>query len=76
MCLERRGQQTDYFHQLNDGRIITKFVIPLGEILTDFYSSLQRITSGYCTVDYEEAGQGQVELCLLTVTINRITVDE
>lgn len=76
LCFERRGIQTDYFCQLNDGRIITKFIIPLGEILTDFYSCLQRITSGFCSLDYEDAGYGKVELSKLVLTMNKIEIDE
>jgi translation elongation factor EF-4 len=58
---ERRGQQLA-LEYLSDTRIHLKYRIPLGEVISDFFDSLKKCSSGYASFDYEEDGYARIEL--------------
>jgi GTP-binding protein LepA len=60
LCQERRGSQVDI--KIVDESAILKYTLPLNEIVADFYDKLKRITSGYATLDYEDAGYQESDL--------------
>lgn len=49
------GYHPDVFH-LDQHRIKLEMILPLCEIITNFFDQLKSITSGYGSFDYEDAG--------------------
>ena len=39
-----------------------KYMMPLAEVVTDFYDELKSRSSGYATFDYEDAGYEESDL--------------
>ncbi len=74
LCQDKRGvqQQLEY---LTEERIILKYRLPLNEIATDFYDQLKSLTSGYASLDYEEAGFQEADLVKLDILLNGKAVD-
>jgi len=74
LCHEKRGVQ-DKLEYLNEDRIILKYLFPLNEIATDFYDDLKSLTSGYASLDYEEAGYKEADLIKLNILLNGKEID-
>jgi translation factor GUF1, mitochondrial len=74
LCQEKRGQQST-LEYLNEERIILKYKLPLNEVATDFYDQLKSLTSGYASLDYEEAGYQDADLVKMDILLNGKPVD-
>ncbi len=74
LCQEKRGVQQS-LEYLNEERIILKYRLPLNEVATDFYDQLKSLTSGYASLDYEEAGYQEGDLVKMDVLLNGKPVD-
>ena len=74
LCQEKRGAQKELTY-LSEDRVILTYKLPLNEIATDFYDQLKSISSGYASLDYEEAGYQPSKLIKLDVLINGKPVD-
>ena len=61
LCQSRRGELggMDY---LSPERVELRYIMPLGEIIFDFFDSLKSRTRGYASLDYEEAGEQEAAL--------------
>lgn len=61
MCNERRGRQlnTEFIDQ---DRVRVEQLLPLAEVITDFFPQLKQLSSGYASFDYEEAGYEEAKL--------------
>ena len=60
----QRGEQRDITN-IDQHRLSIQFLLPLNEIVTNFYDELKGISSGYASFDYEDAGYQQSELLRL-----------
>lgn len=74
LCEEKRGIQKDLTY-LNEQRIILRYRLPLNEIATDFYDQLKSLSSGYASLDYEEAGYQVADLVKMDILLNGKAVD-
>ena len=74
LCQQKRGQQLS-LEYLNEERIILKYRLPLNEVATDFYDQLKSLTSGYASLDYEEAGYAESDLVKMDILLNGKPVD-
>lgn len=74
LCEEKRGIQKELSY-LNEQRIILKYRLPLNEIATDFYDQLKSLSSGYASLDYEEAGYEPADLVKMDILLNGKPVD-
>ncbi len=74
LCQEKRGVQQS-LEYLNEDRIILKYRLPLNEVATDFYDQLKSLTSGYASLDYEEAGYQESDLVKMDILLNGKPVD-
>ncbi|TPW70217.1 translation elongation factor 4 [Schumannella sp. 10F1B-5-1] len=74
LCQSRRGtmKSMDY---LGEDRVELKYVLPLGEIVFDFFDQLKSKTQGYASLDYEPAGDEPGELVKVDILLQGETVD-
>ena len=54
LCEERRGEQVDLTYVGN--RAMAVYLLPLNEVVFDFYDRLKSISKGYASFDYEMIG--------------------
>jgi GTP-binding protein LepA len=74
LCQEKRGEQKDLTF-LSEDRIILVYRLPLNEIAIDFYDELKSISSGYASLDYDEAGYQESKLVKMDMLLNSKPVD-
>lgn len=73
LCEERRGEYTDMKY-LGD-RVNIHYIMPIGEIVYDFFDALKSRTRGYASYDYEAKGYKKSSLLKLDVVIAGDVVD-
>ena len=73
LCEERRGTYIDMKYMGN--RVDIHYVLPMGEIVYDFFDALKSRTKGYASYDYETAGYEKSKLVKLDVMLAGETVD-
>ena len=74
LCLEKRGKQTNMIYHSTD-RVTLEYVIPLGEIVYDFYDKLKSISKGFASLDYEFTDYRRSDLVKMDILINGDPVD-
>lgn len=74
LCQDKRGIQKDMTY-LSEERIILTYMLPLNEVATDFYDKLKSLSSGYASLDYEEAGYQKADLVKMDILLNGSAVD-
>ncbi|HBS48503.1 TPA: elongation factor 4 [Candidatus Dependentiae bacterium] len=74
LCEERRGIQKDMTY-LDEDRVILKYVLPLNEIITDFYDKLKSYSAGYASFDYDNLTYQPAELVKMNIMLNGKPVD-
>jgi GTP-binding protein LepA len=74
LCQTRRGtlQSMDY---LGEDRVELKYVLPLGEIVFDFFDQLKSRTQGYASLDYEPSGHQAADLVKVDILLQGEAVD-
>ena len=73
LCQERRGDYKDM--QYMGDRVDIHYVLPLGEIVYDFFDALKSRTKGYASYDYEVKGYKPSKLVKLDVLLAGDVVD-
>lgn len=71
---ERRGIFKDMKY-LDDSRVDIHYVLPLNEIVYDFFDTLKSKTRGYASFDYEVIGYAESDLVKLDIMLNGDIVD-
>ena len=74
LCQERRGVYVG-MEYMEETRALLKYVLPLNEIIYDFFDSLKSRSKGYASFDYELKGYEPSKLVRLNILINREEVD-
>jgi GTP-binding protein LepA len=74
LAQQRRGelQKMEY---LSEDRLELVYLLPLGEIVLDFFDQLKSRTRGYASLDYEPAGYRPSNLVKVDVLLNNQPVD-
>ena len=74
LCQSRRGtmQGMDY---LSESRVEMHYVLPLAEIVFDFFDALKSRTRGYASLDYETDGSQDANLVKVDILLNGDKVD-
>lgn len=70
----RRGEQKK-MEYISSERILLTYLLPLNEVVFDFYNQLKSISQGYASLDYELAGYREAPLVKLDILVNREPVD-
>ena len=70
----RRGEQKK-LEYISTQRIFLTYLLPLNEVVMDFYNQLKSVSQGYASMDYELAGFREAPLVKLDILINREAVD-
>lgn len=74
LCLDKRGEliKQDF---VSGNRVELHFMLPLGEIVIDFYDKLKSISKGYASFDYHIDGYRPSKLAKLDILLNGEPVD-
>jgi GTP-binding protein LepA len=74
LCQARRGEQLgmDY---LSEDRVEIRYLLPLAEIVFDFFDALKSRTKGYASLDYDEAGEQVAKLVKVDILLHGEPVD-
>jgi GTP-binding protein LepA len=74
LCQGRRGSLLgmDY---LSEDRVELRYMLPLAEIVYDFFDALKSRTRGYASLDYEPTGEQQAELVKVDILLQGEAVD-
>ncbi len=70
----RRGQMQK-MEYLSEDRVELVYLLPLGEIVLDFFDQMKSRTRGYASLDYEPAGYHASNLAKVDVLLNETPVD-
>ncbi len=74
LCEEKRGIQESLTY-MDEDRAILRYTLPLNEVAIDFYDQLKSLSSGYASLDYEEAGYAPAKLVKMDILLNKKPVD-
>lgn len=74
LCLEKRGELVKQ-EFISGNRVELHFLIPLGEIVIDFYDKLKSISKGYASFDYHVDSFRPSKLAKLDILLNGEPVD-
>lgn len=74
LCLDKRGELLDQQY-VSGNRVELHFMIPLGEIVIDFYDKLKSISKGYASFDYHIDSYRPSKLAKLDILLNGEPVD-
>jgi GTP-binding protein LepA len=74
LCQQRRGtlRGMDY---LSPERVEMRYMLPLAEIVFDFFDQLKSRTRGYASLDYEPDGEQVADLVKVDILLQGETVD-
>ena len=74
LCLDKRGELINQTYTTGN-RVELTFLIPLGEIVIDFYDKLKSISKGYASFDYHIDSFRPSKLAKLDILLNGEPVD-
>ncbi len=74
LCLDKRGELLSQQY-VSGNRVELHFMIPLGEIVIDFYDKLKSISKGYASFDYHIDSYRPSKLAKLDILLNGEPVD-
>jgi GTP-binding protein LepA len=74
LCQQRRGilKGMDY---LSEDRVEIRYILPLAEIVFDFFDNLKSRTRGYASLDYEPTGEEVGDLVKVDILLQGEKVD-
>jgi GTP-binding protein LepA len=74
LCQQRRGE-LDKLEYLSPERVELHYVMPLAEVVVDFFDQLKSRSQGYASLDYEPAGYRQSPLVKVDLLLNAVPAD-
>jgi len=74
LCRDYRAADIQ-FHYLAVGRLEVRAILPLGEVLFDFYDRLKTVTRGYGSFDYELLDYRPGDIVKVDILVNGEQVD-
>lgn len=74
LCQSKRGEMKNMDY-LSEDRVELRYLMPLGEIIFDFFDMLKSRTKGYASLNYEEAGEQIADLVKVDILLQGEPVD-
>jgi len=74
LCQTRRGVYLN-MEYIEQTRAMLNYILPLNEIIYDFFDTLKSRTRGYASLDYEISGYQRTILVKLDILLNSEVVD-
>jgi GTP-binding protein LepA len=74
LCEDRRGQQ-QAINYITEDRVQLIYILPLSEMMFDFYDQLKSLSKGYASMDYELHEYQESDMVKLDVLLNGDKVD-
>ena len=74
LCVGKRGTLTNQAYLTSD-RVELQFMLPLAEVVFDFYDKLKTLSRGYASFDYEFLGYQPAGMVKLDILLNKERVD-
>ncbi len=74
LCQQKRGQMKN-MDFLSQDRVELRYLMPLGEIIFDFFDMLKSRTKGYASLNYEDAGEQEADLVKVDILLQGDPVD-
>jgi GTP-binding protein LepA len=74
LCQSRRGQMLG-MEYLSADRVEVRYMMPLAEIIFDFFDQLKSRTRGYASLDYEPDGEQEASLVKVDILLQGEPVD-
>lgn len=74
LCEDRRGRDQE-INYITEDRVKLTYVLPLSEMMFDFYDQLKSLSKGYASMDYELNEYMESDMIKLDVLINGDKVD-
>ena len=72
---EERGASDGETSFLGADRAMLRYTLPLAEVATEFHDRVQNLSSGFASVDYEEAGEQEASVSVLKLRVNNEPVE-
>jgi GTP-binding protein LepA len=74
LCQARRGSMEE-MRYLSPERVELRYLLPLAEIIFDFFDQLKSRSRGYASLDYEHTGYHQADLVRVDILLHGDPVD-
>ncbi|MBJ7490251.1 MAG: elongation factor 4 [Ilumatobacteraceae bacterium] len=74
LCQSRRGEMVK-LEYLSPERVELHYLIPLAEVVVDFFDQMKSRTQGYASLDYELDGYRKSDLVLVDLLLNAVPAD-
>ncbi|HLM28832.1 MAG TPA: translation elongation factor 4 [Acidimicrobiales bacterium] len=74
LCQQRRGE-LDKIEYLSPERVELHYLMPLAEVVVDFFDQLKSRSQGYASLDYELAGYRRSQLVKVDLLLNGVAAD-
>ena len=66
-----QGKRAEFIDmQYVAGRVRLNYLMPLSELITNFYDRLKSVSSGYASVQYDHAGYSEVDAAKIDILLN------
>ncbi len=69
LCSDRRGEYKN-MQYLDENRTKLTYVMPLNEIVYDFFDKIKSLSKGYASMDYELCGYQESDLVKMDILLN------
>jgi len=73
LCEDRRGRQIELTYA--GSRAMVVYMLPLNEVVFDFYDRLKSVSRGYASFDYHIEGYEEGDLVKMSILVNAEPVD-
>jgi GTP-binding protein LepA len=74
LCQSRRGEMTK-LEYLSPERVEMQYMVPLAEVVVDFFDQLKSRSQGYASLDYELHGYSTSDLVRVDILLNAVPAD-
>jgi GTP-binding protein LepA len=74
LCQKKRGSFKN-INYMDSNRVTVEYILPLSEIVYDFFDKLKSYTKGYATFDYDIQGYQKADLLKMDILLNGEVVD-